>query len=149
MIKLAKKDFHLIALYDNKLYDVSSQIKKFGEKTNLFFLYSVCENTEFILQYGKKVMLYEILMEEDVPEEELKRREHAKMEVQPDDDDNDEDKHKKHNKEELKTFEFKPVIHLKQKLKVPEIQHRCGAGVKFKLHKFHEAEDHDEATEGV
>jgi hypothetical protein len=40
----------------------------------LFFLYSVCENTEFILQYGKKVKLYEITYEEDVPEEELKKR---------------------------------------------------------------------------
>jgi len=44
------------------------------EKSNIFFLYSVCENTEFILQYNKKIFLYEILYEEDVPEEELKKR---------------------------------------------------------------------------
>ena len=64
-------------------------------------MYSVCENTEFILQYGKKVKLYEILMEEDVPEEERKRREDAKLDIENDaDNEDDDDKHKHHKKEE-------------------------------------------------
>jgi hypothetical protein len=65
-------------LTDNKIYDITNQIEIFGSKINIFFLYSVCENTEFIIQYGKNIRLYKILMEEDVPKEELKRREHAK-----------------------------------------------------------------------
>lgn len=32
LIKVSKGEFKLMALYENKIYDVSSQIKKFGGK---------------------------------------------------------------------------------------------------------------------
>lgn len=56
-------DISLIALSNNKIFNITDQIEKFGkkeQKNNIFFLFTGTSQSKFILQFGKNINIYDI-----------------------------------------------------------------------------------------